>query len=148
MAEFLVKSSGAAAEARTVLMGADCWPSINCILAQKIVSVSTELTHNRSALVLGSNSIIASSMMKIRKCLTLFYMCAKPCLVGLAAEINKTVKLSTMVCAVNTLLQSRYQGSPNYDPRDKSCLRSHFHPAAKHILPVMKKYYSCQKLAD
>ena len=38
--------------------------------------------------------IVASSMMKIPKCLTLFYMCARPCLVGLAVEINKTVKLS------------------------------------------------------
>ena len=36
--------------------------------------------------------IIASSMMKIRKCLTLFYMRAKPCLMGLAAE---SIKLPT-----------------------------------------------------
>jgi len=30
----------------------------------------------------------------MNKCLTFFYMRAKPCLVGLAAEINKSVKLS------------------------------------------------------
>jgi len=34
----------------TVLTGASCWPSNNCIPLQRIVSVSTELTHNRSAL--------------------------------------------------------------------------------------------------
>ena len=36
----------------TLLTGASCWPSSNCIPAQKIVSVSTEVNHNRSALVL------------------------------------------------------------------------------------------------
>jgi len=36
--------------------------------------------------------IIASSIMKISKCLTLFSMCAKPCLVSLVVEITKTVK--------------------------------------------------------
>ena len=40
----------------TVLMDASCWPSNTCIPAQKIVSVSTELNHNRSALVLDSNN--------------------------------------------------------------------------------------------
>jgi len=40
----------------TVLMGASCWQSGNCILAQKIASVSTELNHNRSALVLDSDN--------------------------------------------------------------------------------------------
>jgi len=34
------------------------------------------------------------SIMKIRRCLTLFSMRAKPCLVGLSDEINNTVKLS------------------------------------------------------
>jgi len=34
------------------MTGASCWPSNNCILAQKIVSVSTELKYNRSLLVL------------------------------------------------------------------------------------------------
>ena len=49
--------------------------------------------------------IIASSMMKIRKRLTSFYTRAKPFLVVLAAEINKTVKLPTtqllFMCNVN-----------------------------------------------
>jgi len=36
--------------------GAFCWPPGHCIPARKIVSVSTELNHNRSALVLDSNS--------------------------------------------------------------------------------------------
>jgi len=36
----------------TVLTGASCWPSSNCIPAQKIVSVWMEVNHNRSALVL------------------------------------------------------------------------------------------------
>jgi len=35
-------------------------------------------------------------MMKIRKCFSLFSMRAKPCLVGLAAEIHKTAKLSKL----------------------------------------------------
>jgi len=38
----------------------------------------------------------ALNVMKIRKCLSLFSMSAQPCLVGLAAEINKTVKLSKL----------------------------------------------------
>jgi len=52
-----------------------------------------------------------------------------------------------MVCAVTNPLHSLYQGSRNYGPRDKSYLRSHFHPAATHILPMMK-YYIYEKLAD
>ena len=40
----------------TVLTGASCWPSSNCILTQKIVSVSMELTHNRSELVMDSDN--------------------------------------------------------------------------------------------
>jgi len=38
------------------LTGADCWLSNHRIPVQKIVSVSTELTHDRSALVLDSDS--------------------------------------------------------------------------------------------
>jgi len=41
-----------------VLMGASCWPSNNCILAQKIVSVSTESNRNCSALVLDSDNSV------------------------------------------------------------------------------------------
>ena len=33
-----------------VLTGASCWPSSNCILVQKIGSLSTELNHSRSTL--------------------------------------------------------------------------------------------------
>jgi len=40
MAGFLVKSFGGCC-ANTVLTGASCWPSSNCIPAQKIVSMST-----------------------------------------------------------------------------------------------------------
>jgi len=40
----------------TVLTGASCWPSSNCIPAQKIVPVSTEVNHNCSALVLDSGN--------------------------------------------------------------------------------------------
>jgi len=40
----------------TVLPGASCWPSSSYIPIQKIVSLSTELTHNRSTLVLDSYS--------------------------------------------------------------------------------------------
>ena len=39
-----------------VLTGASCWPSSNCTPPQKIVSVSTEGSHNRSAVVLNSNN--------------------------------------------------------------------------------------------
>jgi len=39
-----------------VLTGASCWPSSKCILVQKVVSLSTDLNHNRSALVLDSDS--------------------------------------------------------------------------------------------
>jgi len=40
----------------TVLTGTSCWPSSNSIPAQKIVSVSTDGSHNRSALVLDAGS--------------------------------------------------------------------------------------------
>ena len=55
----------------------------------------------------------------------------------------------TMVCAVTTPLHSLPQGSPNYGPRAKSNLRSHF-TRAKHILPIMKKYIyeKCVDLAE
>ena len=52
---FLVKSFGGCCRS-TVLMAASCWPSSNCILAQKIVFVSTGLNHNRAALVLDSDN--------------------------------------------------------------------------------------------
>ena len=55
MAGFLVKSFGGCC-GLTVLTGASCWPPNNCISAQKIVSMSTELNHNRSALVLDSGN--------------------------------------------------------------------------------------------
>jgi len=77
----------------TVLTGASCWQS--SILAQNIVSVSTELNHNRS-----DNSVF---------------------------------------CHHSSSYSTVHQGSPNDGPWAKSCLRSHFHLAAKHILPVKKK---------
>jgi len=40
----------------TVLTGASYWLSSNCIPVQKIVSPSTELTHNRSVVVLDSDN--------------------------------------------------------------------------------------------
>jgi len=43
----------------TVLTGASCWPSSNCIPAQKIVYVSMEVNHNRSALVLTPAMVCA-----------------------------------------------------------------------------------------
>ena len=46
MARFLVKSSGACC-GNMVWTGASCWASSNCIPAQKILSVSAELNHNR-----------------------------------------------------------------------------------------------------
>jgi len=55
MAGFRVKSFGECCGS-TVLTGASCWPSSNCIPVQKVVSLSTELTHNRSALVLDSDN--------------------------------------------------------------------------------------------
>jgi len=55
MAGFLVKSFGECCS-RMVLTGASCWPPNNCIPAQKIVSMSAELNHNRSALVLDSDN--------------------------------------------------------------------------------------------
>ena len=79
----LVKSFGRCCGS-TVLMGASCWQSSNCIPAQKIVSVLTELTVQR--------------------------WCWTP----------------TILCAVTTPLHSLYRGSPNYGPRAKSNLRSHF----------------------
>ena len=55
MALFLVKSFGWCCGSM-VLTGAYCWPSSNCIPVQKIVSLSTELTHNRSELALDSDN--------------------------------------------------------------------------------------------
>jgi len=55
MAGFLVKNFEGCCGS-TVLTGASCWPSSNCILAQKIGSVSMKLNHNRSLLVLDSDS--------------------------------------------------------------------------------------------
>jgi len=55
MAGFLVKSFGGCC-GRTVLTGASCWRPNNCIPAQKIVSMSTVLNHNCSALVLDSDN--------------------------------------------------------------------------------------------
>ena len=55
MAGFLVKSFGGSCGS-TVLTSTYCWPSGHRILVQNIVSVSTELTHNRSALVLDSDN--------------------------------------------------------------------------------------------
>jgi len=43
----------------TVLTGASCLPSSNCILIQKIVSLSTELNHNHSALCLTPTMVCA-----------------------------------------------------------------------------------------
>ena len=55
MAGFLVKSFWECCGS-TVLTGASCWPSSNYIPVQKIVSLSTELNHNRSSLVLYSDN--------------------------------------------------------------------------------------------
>jgi len=55
IAVFLVKSFRGRCGS-TVLTGASCWPSSDCIPAQKIVSMLTELNHNRSALVLDSDN--------------------------------------------------------------------------------------------
>jgi len=55
MAGYLVKRSGEC-RGSTVVTGASCRPSSNCIPAQKIVPVSTELNHNRSASVLDSDN--------------------------------------------------------------------------------------------
>jgi len=49
-----------------VLTDASCWPSSNCILAQKIVSVSTEVNHNRSALDSGNGVCCHHSSVYIR----------------------------------------------------------------------------------
>jgi len=40
-------------------MGASCWPSSNCIPAQKIVSMSTKFNHSYSALVLDSDNVVS-----------------------------------------------------------------------------------------
>jgi len=64
MAGFLVKSIWGCCGS-TVLTGASCWPPSNCIPVQKIVSLSTELTHNRSALVLDSNNDVLSPLLFI-----------------------------------------------------------------------------------
>jgi len=44
----------------TVLTAACYWPSSNCIPSQKIVTLSTGLYHNRSALVLLSDNGVYS----------------------------------------------------------------------------------------
>jgi len=51
-----------------------------------------------------------------------------------------------MLCDVTTPLHGLHRGSPHYGPWDKSDLRSH--PAAKHILPIAKKVYICEKCVD
>ena len=53
MAGFFVKSFGGC-YGSTVLTGASCWPSSNCIPARNIVSASED--HNCSALLLGSDN--------------------------------------------------------------------------------------------
>jgi len=83
-----------------VLMGASCWQSSNCILAQKIVSVSTELNHNRSALVLDSDN---------DEC----------CHHSSSESISGSFKLR---------------------PAGQTQPAKSFHPATKHIVPIMKKY--------
>jgi len=52
MTRFLVKSFGECC-GTTVLMAACYCPSSHCVPAQKFMSVSTELNHNRSPLVVG-----------------------------------------------------------------------------------------------
>jgi len=51
-------------------------------------------------------------------------------IVSVLTELITTVQhwcwTPAMVCAVTTPLHSLYQGSPNYGPRAKSNLRSHF----------------------
>ena len=82
---FLVKSFGGCCGS-TVLMGASCKQSSNCIPVEKIASVLT----------------------------------------ALITTVQRWRWAPTMVCAVTTPLHSLYQGSPNYGPRAKSNLRSHF----------------------
>jgi len=53
MAAFLVKNFRECCRS-TMLTGAACWASSNCIPAQKTVSLSTDLNRNRSALVLDN----------------------------------------------------------------------------------------------
>jgi len=55
MAGFLVKNSGGCCGS-TVLTDISCWLSNNCIPAQTIVPVLTELNHNCSELVLDSDN--------------------------------------------------------------------------------------------
>ena len=57
------------------------------------------LRRRQLRLVCVGTCVFASSMMKIRKCLTLFSKPAKQCLVGLATEINKTVKTVKLSCS-------------------------------------------------
>jgi len=54
--EFFVKSFGECGVS-TVLTAACYWPSSHCIPAQKFVSASGELNHDRSPLVLDGNNI-------------------------------------------------------------------------------------------
>jgi len=90
-----------------VLTGAACWPSVNCIPAQKIVSLSTELNHNCSALVLDSDNGVWSSPLFI------FYI----------RVLHTTASEPNLTCEVIS-------------------------PAAKHILPIMKKWYIYEKCVD
>jgi len=53
-----------------------------------------------------------------------------------------------MVCAATTPLHSLCQGSPHYGPRAKTRPAKPFHPAAKYILPIMKKYCIYKKCVD
>ena len=91
-----------------MLTGASCWPSSNCIPVQKIVSQSTELSHNRSVLALDSDNV---------------------------------------VCCHHSCSQS-ISGFSTLRPGGQIRPTKPFHPAAKHILPIMKKYYINEKLAD
>ena len=100
MAGFVAKSFGGCCGS-TKLTGASWWPSGNSVCPQKIVSVSTEFSHNRSALVLDS---------------------------------------SKGVCCYHSSSQSSIPGFSKLRPADQIWLGKPFHPAAKHILPIMKKY--------
>jgi len=103
MAGFLMKSFWGRCGS-TVLMGASCCPSSNYIPVQKIVSLSTELNHNRSALVLYSDNGVC--------------------------------------CHHRPHLFIVYIRFPALLPVGQIRLAKLFHPAAKHILPIMKKIFA------
>jgi len=107
MAGFRVKSFGECC-ANAVLTGISFWPPTNCIPVQKVVSLSTELTQNRSALVLDSDS-------------------------GLRCRHSSSQSIS---------------GFSELWPAGQIRPAEPFHPAAKHILPMMKKLYIYEKCVD